>query len=94
MIDVLPNLLIENRQEVYLLLRRFRSLEKPLLAWSDLTYEFDRFCETGDGTALRDTHMRSLIRATQEPWSTARRFIWPSEAEWRPGGTSWSTRKT
>jgi len=31
MIDVLPALLVEHRQEVYLLFRRFRSLEKPLL---------------------------------------------------------------
>jgi sucrose synthase len=66
MIDVLPSLLSEHRQEVYLLLRRFRSLEKPLLAWSDLTFEFDRFCETDEGSPLKDTHMRSLIRSTQE----------------------------
>jgi sucrose synthase len=66
MIDALPNLLVEHRQEVYLLFRRFRSLEKPLLTWSDLTYEFDRFCETDAGRALQDTEMRSFIRATQE----------------------------
>ncbi len=66
MIDVLPGLLSGFRQEVYLLLRRFRSLDRPFLAWSDLTYEFDRFCETEDGAALRDSHMRSLIRSAQE----------------------------
>ena len=66
MIDALPNLLVEHRQEVYLLFRRFRSLEKSLLTWSDLTYEFDRFCETDAGRALQDTEMRSFIRATQE----------------------------
>ncbi len=66
MIDVLPNLLPEHRQEIYLLFRRFRSLDNPLLTWSDLTYEFDRFCETDAGRALGDTEMRSFIRATQE----------------------------
>ena len=66
MIDVLPDILDQHRQEVYLLFRRFRSLDRPLLAWSDLTYEFDRFCETDVGSALRDTMMASFIRATQE----------------------------
>lgn len=66
MIDVLPNLLTEHRQESYLLFRRFRSLGKALLSWSDLTYEFDRFCETDVGEALRDTKMSTFIRATQE----------------------------
>jgi sucrose synthase len=66
MIDQLPALVGEHRQEVYLLFRRFRSLANPLLTWSDLTYEFDRFCETEEGTALKDTKMASFIRATQE----------------------------
>jgi sucrose synthase len=66
MIDVLPEILAQHRQEVYLLFRRFRSLDNPLLTWSDLTYEFDRFCETEVGRALRDTKMASFIRATQE----------------------------
>jgi sucrose synthase len=66
MIDQLPALVGEHRQEVYLLFRRFRSLANPLLTWSDLTYEFDRFCETEEGAALRDTMMAPLIRATQE----------------------------
>jgi sucrose synthase len=66
MIDTLPDLLVEHRQEVYLLFRRFRSLNTPLLSWSDLTYEFDRFCETDEGRAIRKTEIASLIRATQE----------------------------
>jgi sucrose synthase len=66
MIDTLPDLLVEHRQEVYLLFRRFRSLNTPLLSWSDLTYEFDRFCETDEGRAIRETEIASLIRATQE----------------------------
>jgi len=66
MIDVLPQLLTDHRQEVYLLLRRFRTLEKPLLSWSDLTYEFDRFCETEVGSPLKDTKLRTFVRATQE----------------------------
>ena len=43
MIDALPTLLAEYRQEAYLLFRRFRTLENPLLTRSDLTYEFERF---------------------------------------------------
>ena len=66
MIDTLPDLLVEHRQEVYQLFRRFRSLNTPLLSWSDLTYEFDRFCETDEGRAIRKTEIASLIRATQE----------------------------
>jgi sucrose synthase len=66
MIDTLPDLLVEHRQEVYQLFRRFRSLNTPLLSWSDLTYEFDRFCETDEGRAIRETEIASLIRATQE----------------------------
>jgi len=66
MIDALPSLLAEHRQEVYLLFRRYRSLNTPLLGWSELTYQFDRFCETDEGRSLRDTQMSDLIRATQE----------------------------
>jgi len=66
MIDKVPELLTRYRQEVYLLFRRYRSLDKNLLGWSDLTYEFDRFCETDEGAVLDDTDMRRLIRSTQE----------------------------
>ncbi len=66
MIDILPSLVSEHRQEVYLLFRRFRGLKKPLLSWPDLTYEFDRFVETDAGKVLRDTDMRALIYGTQE----------------------------
>ncbi|NNM04983.1 MAG: sucrose synthase, partial [Gemmatimonadetes bacterium] len=66
MIDVLPGLLSEFRQEVYLLLRRFRSLEKPFLVWSDLIYEFDLFCDTDEGAALGESQMRALVRSAQE----------------------------
>jgi len=66
MIDQLPPLISEYRQEVYLLFRRFRGLNKPLLAWPDLTYEFDRFLETEAGQALSDSRMRDFVYATQE----------------------------
>ncbi len=66
MIDALPSLLAEHRQEVYLLFRRYRSLNTPLLGWSEITYQFDRFCETDEGRSLRDTQMSDLVRATQE----------------------------
>jgi len=66
MIDALSSLLPTYRKEVYLLFRRFRQLKKPLLAWPDLTYELDRFLETEPGKILKDTEMRSFIRATQE----------------------------
>jgi len=66
MIDTLPTLLADHRQEIYLLLRRFRELDKNLLVWSDLTYEFDRFCETEQGAALADSDLGRFFRATQE----------------------------
>jgi len=66
MIEVLPDILVKHRKEVYLLFRRFRSLRNPLLTWSELTYEFDRFCESEVGKTLRDTKMAPFIRATQE----------------------------
>jgi sucrose synthase len=66
MIDKVPELLDRYRQEAYLLFRRYRSLNKNLLGWSDLTYEFDRFCETEEGQALDESDMRRLIRSTQE----------------------------
>jgi sucrose synthase len=66
MIDALPELLKEHRKEIYLLFRRYRALDKSLLTWSDLTYEFDRFCETERGAPLRDSAMRSLVYSTQE----------------------------
>ncbi|MGW8265881.1 MAG: sucrose synthase [Longimicrobiales bacterium] len=66
MIEVLPDLLAKHRKEVYLLFRRFRSLRNPLLTWSDLTYEFDRFCETEVGKTLRDSKLAPFVRATQE----------------------------
>ncbi len=66
MIEGLPRLLSEHRQEAYLLFRRFRALEKPFLSWSDLTYEFHRFSETEAGSGLDGTPLRDLIWATQE----------------------------
>jgi len=66
MIDKLPELLTRYRQETYLLFRRYRSLRKNLLGRSDLTYEFEQFCETEHGKVLADTAMRPLIRSTQE----------------------------
>ncbi len=86
MIDALPNLLTEHRQEIYLLFRRFRSMEKPLLTWSDLTYGFDEFCETDEGKALNDTKVRSFIRATQEAVVHGPSFylaVRTSVAKWR-----------
>ncbi len=66
MIDALPPLLSEYRQEAYLLFRRFRDLDKPLLSWPDLTYELDGFVETEAGKVLVGTEILPLIRATQE----------------------------
>ena len=66
MIDDLPELFRKHRKEIYLLFRRYRALGKSLLTWSDLTYEFDRFCETEPGAPLDDSPLRSLIHSTQE----------------------------
>ncbi len=66
MIDDLPELLTRHRKEIYLLLRRYRALSKNLLGWPDLTYEFDRFCETKQGKPLIDTEVERLVRSTQE----------------------------
>ena len=66
MIDLLPSLVSRFRQETYLLFRRYRNLNRSLLSWPDLTYEFDRFVETDAGKALADSEMRSLIYAIQE----------------------------
>ncbi len=59
-------LLTRHRAEAYLLFRRYRALGRSLLSWSDLTYEFDQFCETEAGQALADSALRALIRSTQE----------------------------
>jgi len=66
MIDELPDLMIRYRKEIYLLLRRYRALGTDLLGWPDLTYEFERFCETQHGEPLGGTVMSRLIRCTQE----------------------------
>ncbi len=66
MIDQIPQLLKDHRQEIYLLLRRYRNLGRDLLNWSDLTYEFDRFCETESGEPLKDTVIKDIVRTTQE----------------------------
>ncbi len=66
MIEDVQALLTRHRPEAYLLFRRYRALERSLLSWSDLTYEFDQFCETEAGQNLADSALRSLIRSTQE----------------------------
>jgi sucrose synthase len=66
MFDDLPELLTKHRKEIYLLLRRYRALGKNLLGWSDVTYEFERFCETKQGKPLSDTALGRLVRSTQE----------------------------
>lgn len=66
MMQKVQELLAHHRQEAYLLFRRYRALERSLLTWSDLTYEFDQFCETEHGRPLTDSELRGLVRSTQE----------------------------
>jgi sucrose synthase len=89
----LERLLLEHRDTLYVLLRRYRDREKPFLLHSDLVEILDDFCATGPGTALRNSVFCRLMQAAQEAffrdsamyldvrWGVARRGYWQLDCE-------------
>jgi len=73
MIETLDEILQQNREGVYLLLRHYFSLHRPFLLRSDLWDEYQRFCRTQEGAVLNDTALARVIGLAQEaalqaPW--------------------------
>lgn len=74
MLEILPEVIADNREQVYLLLRRYLSLKKPFLLRSELWDEFENFCqEHSAAESLCKSAFRKIIAKTQEaaveaPW--------------------------
>lgn len=66
MIDELTELLRTHREQLYLLFRHLKALERPFLVWSDIAHAFDDFCDTEAGAPLCETTMTELMHRTQE----------------------------
>ena len=78
----------EYRDEVYLLIRRFREVEKTFLLRSDLQRILEKFIQTESGRAIAGTPVHRLLGAVQEAffrdsamyldvrWRVARRSFW------------------
>jgi sucrose synthase len=89
----LERLLLEHRETIYLLLRRYREQEKPFLLRSDLVEILEDFCSTEPGTVLRHSPFHRLMHAAQESffrdsamfldvrWGVARREFWQLDCE-------------
>lgn len=74
MLELLNKVLSEHREQVYLLLRRYLQLQRPLLLRSDLWDEFLSFCDaTEQHQGFGASAFRKLVSNTQEaamdaPW--------------------------
>ena len=73
MLELLTGIISQNREQVYLLLRHYLSLQRPFLLRSDLWDEFERFCREHDAQDLSRSAFRKMITKTQEaaieaPW--------------------------
>jgi sucrose synthase len=72
-IDDLDEVLRRHREGVYMLLRRYLGLGRPLLLRSDLHDEFEAFCATPEGGSLTGTRIAGIVSTVQEaaleaPW--------------------------
>ncbi len=86
MIETLDDFLVEHRDQLYLVLRHYLSLQKTLLLRSELWDEFERFCREAGQEALLKSPLGKTIHATQEamvdaPWVYI--AVRPSVARWR-----------
>ncbi len=86
MSESLGDLLVEQRETMYLLLRRYAALGRPFLLRSELWDLFQSFCLEQDKPELLDSALGETLRATQEatiraPWlyMATRRYV----ARWR-----------
>ena len=73
MIDSIRTYLQKNRDNVFLLLRSFLNLDRPLLLRSDLWDAMELFCADGKDSKLSDSPIGKMIFASQEavldsPW--------------------------
>ena len=66
MIDQFEAFLGDNPEPVFLLLRHYLKLDKPLLLRSDLWDAFEDFCASDDGQPLCGSPVSKVISATQE----------------------------
>lgn len=56
----------QHREPLYLLFRHLRSLERPILLWSDIHQEYEAFAQTPAAAPLQGTGLRELLHRTQE----------------------------
>ncbi len=73
MIDTLGDYPRDHSEQVYMLMRHYLSLGRPLLLHSDLWDEYQRFCDTTGAHPSKDNPLSSTIHFAQEavlgaPW--------------------------
>jgi sucrose synthase len=74
MLELLIGIIAKHREQLYLLLRHYLSLQRPFLLRSDLWDEFETFCrEHAEAEELCKSRLRKMIAKSQEaaveaPW--------------------------
>ncbi len=66
MIHTWNTLLEQHREPLYLLFRHLRSLERPILLWSDISHEYESFAASPAAAPLEGSGLRELLHLTQE----------------------------
>jgi sucrose synthase len=74
MLNKLENFIQENRAAVYLLLRHYQMMDRPLMLKSDIWYEFLEFCNDQDDkkickdSVLGEVLSRAEVAVVSTPW--------------------------
>jgi sucrose synthase len=74
MLNKLENFIQENRAAVYLLLRHYQMMDRPLMLKSDIWYEFLEFCNDQDDkkickdSVLAEVLSRAEVAVVSTPW--------------------------
>ncbi|MBW2550788.1 MAG: sucrose synthase [Deltaproteobacteria bacterium] len=66
MIKTLEELLHTHREPIYVLFGRLKAMDRQFLLSSDLSHEFEQFCQSEVGAPLLQTEMSSIMQHAQE----------------------------
>ena len=61
-------LLEQHREPLYLLFRHLRSLERPILLWSDISHEYETFAESPRRRSPGGVRAPELLHLTRSCW--------------------------
>ena len=85
LLDMYSETLQNNREAIYLFVRRLMNLGRPFLLQSDIRDEFSQFCASPEGAPMTESGFGKLLQHAQEsiivtPWLYL--AVRPSIARW------------